>query len=55
MEPVVVIALIAGMGLSVLSLALLMTGWLVLAPYPLMAGGALLMIGGIVGAVTRKR
>ena len=55
MKPVVIIALIAGMGLSVLSLALLMSGWIVLVPYPLIAGGALLMIGGIVGAATRGR
>ena len=55
MKPVVIIALIAGMGLGILSLALLMSGWIVIVPYPLIAGGALLMVGGIVGAAARKR
>ena len=48
------IALIAGMSLGGLSLVLLMSGWLGLVPYPMIAGGALLLVGGIVGAVTRK-
>ena len=55
MKPVVVIALIAGIGLGVLSVALLMSGWLGLVPYPMIVSGALLMVGGIVGAVTGDR
>ena len=55
MKPVVVIALITGMGLGVLWVALLMSGWLGLVPYPMIASGALLMVGGIVGAVTGDR
>ena len=55
MKLVVVIALIVGMGMGGLSLVLLMNGWLGLVPYPLIAGGALLMVGGILGAATRQR
>ena len=49
------IALVAGTSLGGLSLVLLMNGWLGLVPYPLIAGGAVLLIGGIVGAAARKR
>jgi hypothetical protein len=34
---------------------LLIGGWLSLVPCAMIAGGALLMVGGIVGAVTRMR
>ncbi len=48
-------SLIVGTGLGGLSLVMLIIGWLGLVPYPMIAGGALLMAGGIVGAVTRER
>jgi hypothetical protein len=52
---VATISLIVGTGLGGLSLVMLISGWLGLMPYPMIAGGALLMAGGIVGAVTRER
>ncbi|MEO6014877.1 MAG: hypothetical protein ABIQ30_14990 [Devosia sp.] len=55
MRAVAIIIMIAGTALAGFGLVLLTAGWFGLVPYALGAGGALLLVGSLLGAVTHLR
>lgn len=55
MRTIYITTMVIGTGLAASALVLVVQGWLVLAPYPLIVGGSLLLIGGVLGALGRQR